>query len=187
MFDHVIVYRKSDEFSRGLLERTDENDSNYRLEDKDGVFRLSDYTCNKTAEERPNLYYPIIHPKSGEEVWPKRTRVWAYSPDEQRRPISDDLIWWGKDGEAKVPSFKRYRHALKRGGKTVPSTWWPHEFAGHTDEAKKRKLFELLTAHSAGTVRAGELELGVDDVKLRFKMLMEDSWRDEVDGALAND
>jgi len=36
-------------------------------------------------------------------------------------------------------------------------------------------------------VRAGELELGVDDVKLRFKMLMEDSWRDEVDGALAND
>jgi len=29
------------------------------------------------------------------------------------------------------------------GGGTVPSTWWPHEFASHTDEVKK-SLREIL-------------------------------------------
>jgi hypothetical protein len=35
-----------------------------------------------------------------------------------------------------VPSFKRYKHALKKEG-IVPATWWTHEDAGNTDGAKK--------------------------------------------------
>lgn len=137
MFDHVLVYRKSEEFKRKLLERTAENDANYTLEDNKGVFRIDNYTCNKTAAERPNLYYPITNPNTGEECWPKKSRVWGYSPETHAEHVENDMLWWGKDGKGRVPGFKRYRHLLRGGGGTVPSTWWPHEFASHTDEAKK--------------------------------------------------
>ena len=135
MFDHVIVYRKGPEFSRNLLERTEANDDNYRHEDADGVFRISDYTCNKTAEERLKLFYAITNPNTGEEIWPKRTAVWRYSKERHAQNVAAKLVSWGADGKGR-PGFKRYKHMLKGGGGTVPSTWWPHEFAGHTDEAK---------------------------------------------------
>jgi adenine-specific DNA-methyltransferase len=144
MFDHILVYRKSADFSRNLVGRTAGNDSNYRLKDEKGVFRADNYTCNKTAEERSNLYYPITNPNTGEAIWPKRTRVWGYSPETHAQHVKDNMIWWGADGKGSVPSFKRYRHLLKGGGGTVPSTWWPHEFAGHTDEAKK-ELRDILS------------------------------------------
>jgi adenine-specific DNA-methyltransferase len=137
MFDHVLFYRKSPEFSRNLLERTEANDANYRHEDENGVFRIDNYTCNKTAEERPNLYYPITNPNTGEEILPRRTAVWRYSRETHQANVENNLVWWGVDGNGRVPAFKRYRHLLRGGGGTVPSTWWPHEFAGHTDEAKK--------------------------------------------------
>lgn len=137
MHDHMLVYFKSDQWERNLLERTVEKDRQYRYEDEQGVFRASDYTCNKTADERPNLYYPITNPNTGEEVWPKRTRVWGYSREIYNAHDEEGLIFWGKDGSAKVPSFKRYKHRLKGGGGTVPSTLWTHVEVGHTDEAKK--------------------------------------------------
>ncbi|UTG93173.1 site-specific DNA-methyltransferase [Geobacter sulfurreducens] len=137
MHDHVLVYQKSDGWQRNLLERTAENDQQYRYEDDRGVFRPDNYTCNKSADERPNLYYPVINPHTKEEVWPNRTAVWRYSKERHEQNIQDDLVFWGKDGKAKVPSFKRYRHLLRSGGGTVPTTWWPHEVVGHTDEAKK--------------------------------------------------
>lgn len=136
MHDHVLVYRKSESFERNLLERTEGNDSNYRHEDQNGVYRIDNYTCNKTSDERPNLYYPVINPNTGEEIWPKKTSVWRYSKERHLENIQNDLVYWGKDGKG-APAFKRYKHALKGGGGTVPSTWWPHDFASHTDEAKK--------------------------------------------------
>lgn len=143
MFDHVLVYRKGEEFTRNLIARTDANDTNYRHEDEQGIFRVDNYTCNKTADERPNLYYPVVNPNTNEEIWPKKSRVWAYSLEQHQRHKEQNLIWWGIDGEGKVPGFKRYRHMLKGGGGTVPSTWWSHDVAGHTDEAKK-ELREIL-------------------------------------------
>jgi adenine-specific DNA-methyltransferase len=137
LHDFVMVYRKSEAWQRNLLARSDENNSQYKFEDEGGIFRASDYTCNKTSQERPNLFYPIIHPKTGEEVWPKPSRVWAYSPEAHAENIKKGLLFWGRDGNAKVPSYKRYLSALHGGGGIVPSTWWTFEFAGHNDEAAK--------------------------------------------------
>lgn len=136
MHDHLLVYKKS-EWARNLLERTDSNDSQYRHEDSDGVFRVSDYTCNKTADERPNLCYPIKNHNTGEEVWPSKSRVWAYGPEQHATNEAENLVWWGRDGKGSTPGFKRYRHKLKGGGGVVPGTWWDWEFASHTDAAKK--------------------------------------------------
>lgn len=136
MHDHILVYRKGSAWQRNLLPRTEEKDRQYRSEDEKGIFRPDNYTCSKSADERPNLYYPVTNPNTGLEIWPKRTRVWSYSPAEYQRHVAEGLIYWGKDGKGKVPAFKRYKHLLKNDG-VVPASWWPHDFAGHTDAAKK--------------------------------------------------
>jgi adenine-specific DNA-methyltransferase len=142
LHDYVLVYRQSLEWQRNLLPRGEEKDKQYRYSDNHGTFRVSDYTCNKSAEERPNLYYAITQPNSGEEVWPKRTRVWAYSKEEHLKHLNNGMIFWGKDGMGKVPSFKRYKHLLKNDG-VVPDTWWTHTDAGHNDIAKKELMAAL--------------------------------------------
>ena len=142
MHDFVLVYQRSPSWQRNLLPRGEEKDSQYKYEDAKGQFRSSDYTCAKTAEERPNLYYPITNPNTGEEIWPKRTRVWAYSQEEHQRHVAEGLVYWGKDGKGKVPAYKRYKHLLRNDG-VVPQTLWPHEFAGHTDGSRK-ELREVL-------------------------------------------
>ncbi len=137
MHDFLLVYQRSPSWQRNLLPRGNDKDSQYKFEDEKGVFRFSDYTCNKTAEERPNLYYPVRNPNTDEEIWPKRTRVWAYSPEEYARHVAQELIYWGKDGKGKVPAYKRYKHLLRNADGVVPQTLWTHEFAGHTDGARK--------------------------------------------------
>ena len=136
MHDHLLVYRKSDNWQRNLIPRTKEKDRQYKFEDDKGIFRTSDYTCSKSVEERPNLYYAIIQPNTGEEIWPSKTRVWAYSKDEHLRHVAEGFIYWGKDGIGKTPSFKRYKHLLRNQG-VVPQTLWTHEYASHTDAARK--------------------------------------------------
>ncbi|MBI3284398.1 MAG: site-specific DNA-methyltransferase [Burkholderiales bacterium] len=136
MHDHIMVYRKSQSWMRNLMPRTDEKDRQYKFEDEKGIFRSSDYTCNKTAEERPNLYYSIAQPNTGAEIWPSKTRVWAYSREEHLRHVAEGFIYWGKDGKGKTPAYKRYKHLLKNDG-IVPQTLWMHDFAGHTDGSRK--------------------------------------------------
>jgi len=142
MHDHILVYRRSENWQRNLLPRLKGKDKQYKYTDDRGVFRISDYTCSKTVEERPNLYYPIIHPKTELEVWPSKTRVWAYSKEEHERHVRVGLIAWGSTGNAKTPGFKRYKDSLKNDG-VVPNTWWTFDEAGHTDGARKeiREIF----------------------------------------------
>jgi len=136
MHDHLLVYRKTESWQRNLIPRTEEKDRQYKFEDEKGIFRNSDYTCSKSFEERPNLYYAIIQPNTGEEIFPSKTRVWAYSKDEHLRHVAEGFIYWGKDGLGKTPSFKRYKHLLRNQG-VVPQTLWSHEYASHTDAARK--------------------------------------------------
>jgi len=146
MHDHILVFQKSGAWKRNFLPRTTQKDKQYKYEDERGVFRPDNYTCSKTYEERPNLYYPIVQPNTGQEVWPSKTRVWAYSKDEHLRHVAEGFIYWGKDGKGKTPSFKRYKHLLKNIG-IVPQTLWQHDFAGHTDGSRK-EVREVLGSQS---------------------------------------
>ncbi len=176
MHEYVLAYRLSDMWQRNLLKRGEEKDSQYKFEDEKGIFRCSDYTCPKSAEERKNLYYPITNPNTGAEIWPKRTRVWAYSKEEHQRNVEADLIYWGKDGKGKVPSFKRYKHMLRHGDGVVPNTWWTFDEVGHNDTAKK-ELMALLpedarafsTPKPTGLIeRVLRIATGPDDIVLDF-------------------
>lgn len=114
LHDNIVVFQKTD-WNRNLLERSTEKDAMYRYEDARGVFRVGDYTCNKNADERPNLYYPITNPNTGEEIWPDRKAVWRYSRERHAENAANNMIWWGRDGKSSLPSFKRYKHLLKTG------------------------------------------------------------------------
>lgn len=52
---------------------------------------------------------------------------------------------------------------------------------GNDDTEYKRKLFDLLTCQVDTAMRAGELDLGEAPQQISFTMLMEDSWKQELD------
>lgn len=140
--DHILVYAKDKARWRpNKLPRTEAANKAYKNPDNDprGPWKAGDYTCAKSSKERPNLYYPIIHPTTGEEIWPKTTRVWAYSMEAHAEHVKNDLLWWGAKKTNKVPSFKRHLNTVEDSG-TVPMTIWPWQESGHTQDAKKEQL-----------------------------------------------
>jgi adenine-specific DNA-methyltransferase len=51
--------------------------------------------------------------------------------------VKENRLWWGDQGTAKKPSFKRFLSEVEG---LIPSTWWDWDECGHTDEAKKEVL-----------------------------------------------
>ena len=64
---------------------------------------------------------------------PPSGRHWSRAEDQWQEIVKAGLAYFGKSGDG-APSFKQF---LKDASAIVPNTWWPHEDAGHTDEAKK--------------------------------------------------
>ena len=149
--DYILAFAKSrpvgdDGRTRAILARegrSDEMNRAYSNPDNDerGQWKPGDYTCNKSAEERPNLYYAIKQPNTGEDIWPKKSRVWAYGKEYHETNVIENRVWWGVDGKNKVPSYKRF---LSEVGGVVAQTVWLWDEVGHNDEAKKelQNLFE---------------------------------------------
>jgi len=139
--DNVLCYRKSDAFKAALLPMTEAQKKRYKNRDNDprGPWKPADYTCRYTASERPNLYYAIVNPHTKKKVWPKKTRVWAHSPEEHERNVKENLIWWPED--AKVPAKKSFLSEIAQGA--MPRSLLTHEDVGHSDEAAK-ELREVL-------------------------------------------
>ena len=135
--EEVLFYRKSEKYSMGILPFTEEQTARYKNPDKDqrGPWKAMDYTCRYTADERPNLYYPVINPSTGEEVWPKRTRVWAFSKETHAKNEAEDRIWWGTNGRASTPALKNFFSEIQQG--MMPMSLLRHEVVGNTDEATK--------------------------------------------------
>jgi len=81
---------------------------------------------------RKNQMYEIIGP-TGKTFIPPAGSCWKVVRSEFDRLSADGKIYFGKNGDA-MPSRKQYLADIEG---MVPWTWWPHEEAGHTDEAKR--------------------------------------------------
>ncbi|MDR2891527.1 MAG: site-specific DNA-methyltransferase [Deltaproteobacteria bacterium] len=138
--DHILVYRKTSNFVRHLLPLTEDQTGRYKNPDNDprGSWKAMDYTCRFTAEERPNLYYPVYQPNLKKEIWPKKTRVWAMSKDVHQKNVSENRIWWGVNGTNNVPALKNFFSEINQG--MMPMSLWKHTLAGHNQEAMKEML-----------------------------------------------
>jgi adenine-specific DNA-methyltransferase len=136
--DYIVAYaRDGATFSPNGLPRTAESDAAYRNPDDDprGPWREDNYKSNKSADERPNLYYPVTHPVSGVEIWPPRDAVWRFSRDRHAEHVREGLIWWGKTGNYRLPKLKRFRSSVA--DTAVPRTLWTAEDVDQSRRAKQ--------------------------------------------------
>ena len=143
LHETLLAYRRSAAFNRNLLTLTDNQVGRYKNPDNDprGPWKAMDYTCRYTADERPNLYYPIAQPITRKEVLPKRTRVWAMSKEVYEKHVAENRIWWGVNGKNTVPALKNFISEIQQG--MMPVSLLKYDVAGHTDEAAK-ELRELV-------------------------------------------
>ena len=123
--DHIHCYaRDISKFLPNKLARNEKQLKGYKNPDDDsrGLWQSVVYTCAKNRYERPNLYYPIVHPFTNEEVWPNEDRVWAYDESATKHNMNDNRLWWGKKGELEKPRKKSFLSEVKQG--VVPDTLW---------------------------------------------------------------
>ena len=69
--DYIIVYRKSEQFERKLLPRTEEQNKPYKYDDNDGrgLWRTDNLLVKSFS---PSGVYPIVNPNTGIEYYPLR-------------------------------------------------------------------------------------------------------------------
>lgn len=154
--EYIVVYAmQKDNWYPKRTPRTEEHNRYYTNPDNDprGPWNSAAYTCNKSRSERPNLYYPIINPNTGEEIWPDENAVWAYSQKKHRENEIKNLLYWGKDGKAKSPRRKQF---LSEAKPVVPRSVWKYNEVGSTQKATS-EIRELFNGASFTYPKATEL------------------------------
>jgi len=136
LHESIMCFAKS-KFHRNMLPFTEDQLGRYKNPDNDprGPWKAADYTCRYTKSERPNLYYPIIQPNTGEVIYPKVTRVWAMSEETHTQNVENNLVWWGSKGTNSVPALKNFQSKIQEG--SMPVSLLKYDVVGHTDEAAK--------------------------------------------------
>jgi adenine-specific DNA-methyltransferase len=129
--NHLLVFRKSEQFKPTLLERNDEQVATYTNPDEDsrGPWLATPLT---RVEFRERDYYAIRN-KKGREVFPPKGSSWRRPPAKMKELEEQNRIWWGKGGDAEFPMEKKFLTEVKEG--VVNQTWWPYEFGGSTRNA----------------------------------------------------
>jgi adenine-specific DNA-methyltransferase len=88
--DYLLIYaRNKVVWQLNRLSMTTKQQSYYKNPDNDprGLWNSVTYTCNKSITERPNLYYPVRNPNTGESIYPSKIAVWAYSPEKHQEDV----------------------------------------------------------------------------------------------------
>lgn len=133
--EYIIVYARNKQIWRPKrLPLTEKQLKYYQNPDNDerGPWNSATYTCNKSKSERPNLYYPITNPYTGDVVYPSETAVWKYSAEQTARYQQDGRLFWGVNGTAKTPRFKKF---LSEHEGVVNRTLWHYDDVHHTQGA----------------------------------------------------
>jgi adenine-specific DNA-methyltransferase len=136
--DHVLVWSKSSDLmgkktkaeeAFNLMARTEKADSQYQVfaepdgPDERGPFRKIDTTANgKGGRFVQSLYYGIVNPYTGEEVWPREGTCWRHKKEEMERLQNDRRLFWGAKGTARTPMRKLFKSEAKQ-GMSAPSIW----------------------------------------------------------------
>lgn len=142
--EYLVVYAKNKlSWKPERSERTEEQDKYYKNPDNDprGAYNAATYTCNKSRSERPSLYYGIINPFTGLEVFPDENAVWKFAYEKHLENEKNNLLYWGAGGQAEKPRIKRF---LSEAKKIVPRSFWNYSEVGSTQTATSdiRTLFD---------------------------------------------
>jgi len=117
--DYVVVYSKSELIRLNGEKKDFENYKNID-DDPRGPWARDNLTCNKTASERPNLFYPITDPTTGIEYRCNPNRVWAYEKKRMDIVISEGKVLFPKEGKG-TPMYKRHLSEVRSDTKPFSS------------------------------------------------------------------
>ena len=141
--DTILVYCLDQErfkATRNLLPRSEAQNSVYQNPDNDprGRWRPDNFTAqfNPAENTRESQRYSLVTP-SGLSLNPPPGMCWRYTEPRYRELLADNRVWFGASG-AGAPQLKRFLSEVMQG--RVPTTWWPHEEVGHSQEGKKEIL-----------------------------------------------
>jgi len=171
--ESVLCYRKSSAVEVLREPRNEKADSIYSNPDNDprGVWTSVSYVNPATKDQRPNLAYPIVHPITGTLVV-HPTNAWKYEKSVHLEHISEEKLYWGKNGENTYPRLKKFLTEMDGG--MVPVDLWDRKSAGTTDEASKLledlfgiKVFDFPKPHTL-VQRALRLSITENDIVLDF-------------------
>jgi adenine-specific DNA-methyltransferase len=139
LHDYILLYCRSKEAWRpNLFPRPKELDEKYSNPDADP--RGDWYPTNLSVKTYSAANDYVIKGPTGMEFSPPPSRAWVVSSARFEELRADGRIWFGRDGSSR-PYLKTYLSEVQQG--IVPTTWWPHEDAGHNVEGKTelRELF----------------------------------------------
>ncbi len=147
--NYLLAYRKSDSFSRNLLPRTDDHNTNYRNPDNDlnGPWRSGDV---RSPNLRENLRYMVRTP-SGKTIHPPE-KGWRWSEETFNEKVASGEITF-LDGETRV--FRKIY--LKDQEGRVPESIWFGKDAGTTRDASNHLTSLLPNAHQFATPKPEQL------------------------------
>jgi adenine-specific DNA-methyltransferase len=150
--EYLIAYAKSNLFSFLGIEK---GFGNYTNPDNDprGSWTKSDLTCNKTKEERPNLYYDIIDPKTRIKYKCSPIRVWAYEKPRMEKVISEGKVLFPAKGKG-TPMYKRHLAEVRSNKKPLSSWIEQKNKNGETDD---EVLFMQFPLNTVATKQLNEL------------------------------
>lgn len=116
--EYVICYSKTQIVFSGIVKDFE----NYKNPDNDpkGEWIRDNLTCNKTASERPNLFYDIVDPKTNITYKCNPNRVWGYEQERMRRVIAEGKVLFPKDGKG-TPMYKRHKSEVRSDKKPFSS------------------------------------------------------------------
>jgi adenine-specific DNA-methyltransferase len=122
--DYILVYSKRRPSGRNdlsgwlarLLPMGPEQLERYKNPDADsrGLWTSTDLTINTTAKERPNKYFGITNPHSGQDVMPSANRTWIFDRNTMNKVIAEDRLWWGEKG-TNFPRLKAFLSENQQG------------------------------------------------------------------------
>lgn len=138
--DTILVYCINQErfkAVRNLLPRSTAQNLVYQNPDDDprGRWRPSDFTA-QAAHGTADQFYTLTTP-AGLQLDPPPGRCWLFTQRRYEELLADNRVWFGTSGQG-APQLKRFLSEVMQG--RVPTTWWPHEEVGHSQEGKKEIL-----------------------------------------------
>lgn len=137
--DVIMVYVKDVQTALSTwngLERSAASEAAYSNPDNDprGPWREDNYKMKKGS------YYPIIHPVTGEQIFPPSGQQWRYSEATHQMHVAENRLWWGATGNYKLPKVKRFRSEVS--DYRVPTSVWTKDEVD-TNRRAKQHLKEL--------------------------------------------
>jgi adenine-specific DNA-methyltransferase len=166
--NHVFSYAKSQAFSLGKLQRTDEHNVNYRNPDSDpkGAWRAGDF---RSPNLRANLRYEVTTP-SGKTIEPP-AKGWRWSKEVFHEKVASGEIIFSEDERRII----RKIHLSDQGGRVVESIWFGKD-VGTTRDANREIAQVLPETTIFSTPKPEALIQRVLDVATRPGELVLDSF-----------